>query len=129
MRHYFDRAKENRSIKGNKVESVPSWISRNGLNLRMKDVSLSFLYSYTGSNYSDPFNTETPSANGAVGKVPAYGLLDINASWRYRNLMLRFSLNNATNKQYFTKRPLFYPGAGVWPSDGRSVVVSVGVTI
>lgn len=122
-------AKENRSIKGNKVESVPSWISRNGLNLRMKDLSLSFLYSYTGSNYSDPFNTETPSANGAVGKVPAYGLLDVNASWRYRNLMFRFSLNNATNKQYFTKRPLFYPGAGVWPSDGRSVVMSVGVTI
>lgn len=122
-------AKENKSIKGKKIESVPSWISRNGLNLRMRDLSLSFLYSYTGSNYSDPFNTETPSANGTVGKVPAYDLFDINASWRYRNLMVRLSLNNATNKQYFTKRPLLYPGAGVWPSDGRSFVASVGITI
>jgi Fe(3+) dicitrate transport protein len=122
-------SKENRSIKGKQVESVPKWISRNGLNLKYKNLSASLLYSYTGSSFSDPLNTEQPSANGAVGKVPAYSLLDLNATYRLRNLVFRLSLNNVSNKQYFTKRPTFYPGPGVWPSDGRSVVFSLAVKV
>ncbi|MFN0174567.1 MAG: TonB-dependent receptor family protein [Saprospiraceae bacterium] len=121
--------KENRSIKGKKVESVPEWISRNGLNIRYKKLSASLLYSYTAMSFADPLNTIEPSATGAVGLVPAYGLLDFNASFRYRNFILRFNVNNLLDEKYFTKRPTFYPGAGVWPSDGRSVVVTVGVKI
>lgn len=37
-----------------------------------------------------------------------------------RNIEAKFNVNNLTNKQYFTKRPTFYPGPGVWPSDGRN---------
>ena len=121
--------KENRSIKGKKVESVPEFISRNGLNVRFKKLSVSLLFSYTAESFADPLNTLEPSATGAVGLVPAYGLLDLNASYRYRNFVLRFNVNNLLNEHYFTKRPTFYPGAGVWPSDGRSVVVTVGVKI
>ena len=121
--------KENRSIKGQKVESVPEIISRNGLNVRYKKLSASLLYSYTAESFADPLNTVEPSATGAVGLVPSYGLLDLNASYRYRNFTLRFNVNNLLDEHYFTKRPTFYPGAGVWPSDGRSVVVTVGVKI
>lgn len=120
---------ENRDISGNRVESVPEWITRNGLNLKYKDLSVSFLYSYTGETFADPLNTVEPSPTGAVGLVPAYGLLDLNASYRIRNLLFRLSVNNLTDEQYFTKRPSFYPGPGVWPSDGRSVVLTVGVRI
>jgi Fe(3+) dicitrate transport protein len=121
--------KENRSIKGKKVESVPEIISRNGLNIRYKKLSASLLYSYTAESFADPLNTVEPSATGAVGLVPAYGLLDFNASYRYRNFIVRFNVNNLLDEHYFTKRPTFYPGAGVWPSDGRSVVVTIGVKI
>ena len=121
--------KENRSIEGKKVESVPQWISRNGLNVRYKNLSASLLYSYTAESFADPLNTVEPSATGAVGLVPAYGLLDLNATYRFRNLSVRFNVNNIANKQYFTKRPTLYPGAGVWPSDGRSAVVTVGIKI
>lgn len=121
--------KENRSIKGNKVESVPEVISRNGLNVKFKNLSASLLYSYTAESFADPLNTVEPSATGAVGLVPAYGLLDLNASYRYRNFILRFNVNNLLDKQYFTKRPTFYPGAGIWPSDGRSLVVTLGIKI
>ena len=121
--------KENRSIKGKKVESVPEWISRNGLNIRYKKLSASLLYSYTAESFADPLNTIEPSATGAVGLVPAYGLLDFNASYRYRKFIVRFNVNNLLDEHYFTKRPTFYPGAGVWPSDGRSVVVTIGVKI
>ncbi|MEO6037449.1 MAG: TonB-dependent receptor, partial [Saprospiraceae bacterium] len=118
----------NASIKGNRVESVPEWISRNGVNVRYKGLSVSVLYSYTAASYANPLNTVVPSADGAVGLVPDYGLLDLNATFRTsRHLTFRFNLNNLTNTQYFTKRPAFYPGPGLWPSDGRSVNVSVGL--
>lgn len=121
---------ENRSIAGNRIESVPEWISRNGLNIKFKKLSISFLYSYTGASFADPLNTATPNATGAVGLVPAYSLLDLNASFRAtENLMFRISANNLTDRQYFTKRPAFYPGPGAWPSDGRSVVFTVQVRL
>lgn len=120
----------NLDISGNRIESVPEIITRNGFNLKWRIASMSFLYSYVGSSYADPVNTETPSANGAVGVVPAYGLLDINTQFLILNqITLRVNVNNLTNKQYFTKRPAFYPGPGVWSSDGRSLVVSIGFKI
>jgi Fe(3+) dicitrate transport protein len=122
-------AKENRSIKGNRVESTPQWISRNGLNLKYKTLSMSLLYSYTAKSFADPLNTETPNATGTVGIVPAYGLLDLNATYRVKNLVFRLAMNNLADKQYFTKRPTFYPGPGIWPSDGRSMVLSVGIKL
>ncbi|MBN8680339.1 MAG: TonB-dependent receptor [Chitinophagales bacterium] len=121
--------KENRSIKDKKVESVPEWISRNGVNVRYKGLSVSLLYSYTAKSFADPLNTVEPNATGAVGLVPSYGLLDLNTTYRIRKLTIRFNVNNIANKQYFTKRPTLYPGAGVWPSDGRSVSLTVGIRV
>lgn len=121
---------ENEDISGNKVESVPEWISRNGCTLKYKTFSFSVLYSYTAESFADPLNTKKPSATGAVGLVPAYGLLDLNATWRINGTVtLRLNLSNVFDHQYFTKRPTFYPGPGIWPSDGRSGNVSVGVRI
>lgn len=121
---------ENVDVSGNKIETVPAVITRNGVTMRYQKASVSFLYSYTAKSYADPLNTETPSATGAVGVVPAYGILDINATCRLSsNLMIRANLNNVTNEQYFTKRPSFYPGPGVWSSDGRSFNVTLGLKI
>jgi Fe(3+) dicitrate transport protein len=83
--------------------------------------SVTIVYSYTGDSFADPLNTVTPSSNGAVGLVPAYGLIDISASFQLAEAVaLRFSANNVTDEQYFTKRPEFYPGPGIWPSDGKT---------
>lgn len=109
---------------------MPDVISRNGLSLKYKKFSISALYSYTAETFADPQNTVAPSATGAVGLVPAYGLLDINASYRfYPNMALRLSVNNITDEQYFTKRPSFYPGPGIWPSDGRNAVLTLSVKL
>lgn len=118
---------ENQNIDGNQVESVPHVISRNGVTFQIKEVSLSVLYSYTAKTYADALNTETPSKNGALGLVPAYGIWDINASARIAdNWVVRLNVNNLLNEMYFTKRPSMYPGPGVWSSDGRSLNVTVG---
>ena len=121
---------ENRSVTGNQVESAPRWTSRNGLTARYGTASLTLQYSYVAQTFSDALNTPTPSANGAVGPVPAYSLWDLNGTWRIKRLLtVRGSVNNLLNQQYFTKRPTFYPGPGVWPSDGRSAVLTVGLTL
>eukprot|EP01031_Cornospumella_fuschlensis_P025032 gene25032-30237_t len=117
---------KNINIEGNFVESTPQVISRNGLTFRFRKLSLTSLFSYTAKSYADALNTVQPSANGSVGLVPAYGILDFNATYRISSkLLLKFNLNNSTNKQYFTKRPQFYPGPGIWASDGRGFNLTI----
>ncbi|WP_077920929.1 TonB-dependent receptor domain-containing protein [Spirosoma sp. 209] len=121
---------DNRDLTGNRVESAPRWTSRNGLTIRYGKASLTAQYSYVGPTFSDALNSPEPSANGARGPVPGYSLLDLNASWRIRPwLTWRGSLNNLLDQAYFTKRPTFYPGPGIWPSDGRSGVITLGIRL
>lgn len=121
----------NIDITGNKVESAPDLITRNGVSFRYRKLSLSALYSYTSDSFADPINTVAPAkATGAVGLVPAYGILDVNAIYRVlKNLDLKVNVNNLTNEQYFTKRPSFYPGPGVWSSEGRNYSATVMIRL
>lgn len=117
---------KNVSIKGNFVESTPQVICRNGLTFRYRKLSVTSLFSYTAKSYADALNTLQPSTNGSVGLVPSYGILDFNTTYRISSkLLLKFNLNNATDKQYFTKRPQFYPGPGIWASDGRGFSLTI----
>lgn len=121
---------DNIDVSGNHVETVPEWISRNGVTFRYRAASISVLYSYTAESFADALNTVEPSATGSVGVVTSYGILDVNASFRISNqVMVRFNINNITDESYFTKRPSFYPGPGVWSSDGRSANLSIGIKI
>ena len=122
--------RENRSVEGNRVEGVPAWISRSGIQYAHKTFAASLQYSYVSTSYADALNTAKPNATGVVGTVPAYGIWDFNCVYRFRErYVLRFGVNNFANRQYFTKRPTMYPGPGVWSSDGRSVVAAVGIRI
>lgn len=117
---------ENKDIKGNKLETVPKWISRNGVQFRYRTFGATLQYSYVAESFSDALNTVKPSADGAKGIVPAYGVLDFNTSLRInQNYTFKLGVNNITNEQYFTKRPTGYPGVGVWSSDGRSIVGTI----
>jgi Fe(3+) dicitrate transport protein len=121
----------NFDINGNKVESAPGIISRNGVTIRYSRFNFSTSYSYTGKTFADALNTVQPlTSTGAVGLVPAYGILDMNLSVRFsKNLEAKANINNVTNRQYFTKRPTFYPGPGVWPSEGRSFSMSLAIRL
>lgn len=116
----------NTDVTGNKLEAVPTWISRNGLKFAFHRLTVSTQLTYVSGSYSDALNTVTPSANGAKGYVPAYTLIDLAANYRInRQIRLNFGMNNVFNEQYFTKRPSGYPGVGVWSSDGRNVFASL----
>lgn len=117
---------DNISVDGNKVESAPDVIMRNGATYKYRRMSFSVLYSYTSETFADALNTVVPPAStGAVGLVPSYRLFDVNTAFRiFQNLDLRLNINNLFDKKYFTKRPSFYPGPGVWPSEGRNMNAS-----
>ncbi len=120
----------NKLIIGNKVEAVPQWISRNGLDILYKGFSCTILYSYTAASFSDAMNTIVPPPSGAKGLTPAYSILDVNATIKVNSyFIIRTGINNILNKQYFTKRPTFYPGPGIWPSDGRNAYVTISFKI
>lgn len=120
------RAGENVALRGNRVETVPQWTTRNGLNARYRNFALALQYSHVDDSFSDAFNTPAPTATGSAGPVPGYGLWDLHLSWNHgRRLSVALSVTNLSDERYFTKRPTGYPGAGVWPSDGRSWSVTV----
>lgn len=125
-----DGTEKNRDITGNTIESVPRWMSRNGLQVSWYGFSATLQYSYVSETFADPLNTVKPTANGAKGIVPAYGLWDLNMGYRFGGrFTLRAGISNLGNKSYFTKRPTMYPGPGVWSSDGRAIQVSVGLRL
>jgi Fe(3+) dicitrate transport protein len=120
---------ENVSVDGNLLPGVPQIISRNGFLFKTSRWSFTLQYSYTSSFYSDPLNIEF-AENGTVGLVPSYGILDFNTSLKVTDfLVLKGSLSNIGNVTYYTKRPTGYPGPGIWTSDGRSAVLSLGIKI
>lgn len=120
---------QNQDIKGNRVENVPHWISRNGITYRRHAFSTTLQFSYVGTAYTDALNTAS-SMNGVNGIIPAYFLLDFNLAYAFLDSYhIKFSLNNMTNEYYFTRRATGYPGPGILPSDGRSFVISIGTKI
>ncbi|MGI8583838.1 MAG: TonB-dependent receptor family protein, partial [Chitinophagaceae bacterium] len=120
----------NKSIAGNKVEAVPNWISRNGIDVLYKSFTCTILYNYTSSTFSDALNTITPPASGAKGFTPSYSVWDFNATLKTNSFFtFRAGIGNIFNKQYFTKRPTFYPGPGIWSSDGRNVYATISIKI
>lgn len=117
-------------ISGNRIEGVPQIMSTNGVQLRMKKWMSGVQMSYVGENFADPRNTTEPSATGGVGIVPEFTILDATLRWEInRFVSMNAVLNNIFDRQYFTKRPIIYPGPGVWPSDGRNVSLSINVRI
>ncbi|WP_336515973.1 TonB-dependent receptor family protein [Pollutibacter soli] len=121
----------NKDISGNRVQVSPEWITKNGITAGYKGFSTTFQFTYTGDAYADALNTREPNAPGTVGLVPSYGIFDWNFTYVFRKYVtLNLLMNNIFDKHYFTERPWFFPGpGGIYPSDGRSVILSVGVAL
>lgn len=119
------KGNDNVNLKGNKIESVPAWISRSGIQCGYKFFTAIVQFSHVAESFADPFNTIIPSPNGAVGLVPAYNILDINTAFKIASfLTIKLGVNNVTDARYFTKRPTGYPGSGIWSSDGRNFIAT-----
>ncbi|MEB2783897.1 TonB-dependent receptor family protein [Algoriphagus persicinus] len=120
-------AEGNQDITGNRIEAAPKWLSRNGLSGHFKVLQILLQHQFLADTYADALNTKTSPETGAVGIVPSYNVWDLNTSYQVTsNFVVRAGVNNLLNESYFTKRPQMYPGPGIWTSDARSFVVSIG---
>jgi Fe(3+) dicitrate transport protein len=111
---------------GKYVEYAPTTINRFGISGVIGKFSTTFLISNTAKSYSDAGNSQTPSADGLAGAIPAYTVLDWSGTIHVKNYSFKFGVNNLSDSHYFTLRTGEYPGPGIIPSIGRSIYVSIG---
>jgi len=118
------------NLKGKSVEYAPKHVLRAGLSYKYRALMLTFQASHTASVYADAANTLEASANGQNGIIPSYTIYDVMGSYRINDrFQIKMSVNNAANSKYFTRRSGGYPGPGLLPSDGRSVLASLSIVL
>lgn len=107
-----------------RVEQVPPFMVKTGLQFKHLGWMASLQYSYTAQHFSDATNAQrTPSA--VEGVIPSYWIMDATAGYTWKYLQLTVSVNNLTNNYYFTRRASGYPGPGIIPSEGRAVYATL----
>lgn len=115
---------KNPSIKGNKVEYVPSINVKNGLQLKYKNISASVQYSYLTEQFADASNA-IETANAVGGIIPSYAVMDFSMDYLWRKFSFSAGVNNVLNEMYFTRRAEGYPGPGILPSDPRTFYIGL----
>ncbi|MBA3665302.1 MAG: TonB-dependent receptor plug domain-containing protein [Bacteroidetes bacterium] len=121
---YIDARYTSGEFKGKRVETAANIINRVGITFNAKGFSATAQYNYVSDAYGDASNTKT-SANPVAGHIPAYDVIDLSATYKFRNFAFKVGGNNLANKSYFTRRTDEYPGPGIIPSIGRSVYAGI----
>jgi Fe(3+) dicitrate transport protein len=112
-------------IVGNEVEFIPNINIKTGIRFGYKNFLSSIQYSYLSSQFSDATNATGGSLSGVTGEIPAYDILDLSASYKYRFMKLETGVNNLLDNTYFTRRATGYPGPGIIPSAPRNYYVTL----
>jgi Fe(3+) dicitrate transport protein len=110
--------------KDNLVEFVPPLLFRTGLSFGNKTFDVTYQFSHVGKQYSDATNAEF-SPRAIDGVVPAYQVMDLSASYKWKWVTLSGTINNLANRKYFTRRADGYPGPGILPSDPRGYYMTL----
>ncbi|QTD38198.1 TonB-dependent receptor [Polaribacter batillariae] len=118
---------EKNGVTGNQVEFIPNVNLKTGVRFGYKNFLSSIQYSYLSSQFSDATNAKGGSISGVTGEIPAYDILDLSLSYKYRFLKLETGVNNLLNNAYFTRRATGYPGPGIIPSAPRNYYVTLEV--
>jgi Fe(3+) dicitrate transport protein len=116
-----------RDFSGNYVENAPRNINRFGFTYKYNRFSLTYQFNQVGSVFTDALNTEIPNSKVTIGKIDAYSLMDISATYLINGKYnLKAGINNLTNEKYATRRSGGYPGPGMLPGNGRTFFFSIG---
>ncbi len=127
---YFNAAEQ--AIEGNRVEYVPEWNFKTGLQCTWKNLGLNLQYAYVSRQFSEATNAgangNQGSATGIFGIIPSYAVLDFSVDYSIGAFQLEGGVNNVTDAVYFTRRATGYPGPGIITSGPRNVYIGVGCT-
>ncbi len=124
---YIDAKYTSGEFKGKRVEAAAQTINRVGLIFSSKRFSTTFQVNSVGDAYGDASNVKT-SEDPVAGYIPAYTVLDLSTTYKYKNYAIKFGVNNLTDKSYFTRRTDEYPGPGIIPSIGRMLYAGISAT-
>jgi len=117
----------NLDISDNRVENAPEYIHRFGLTYTYKTFSLTGQFNTIGDVFTDANNTLVANAAGTNGKIDAYQVVDLSASYSFlKHYNVRLGVNNLTDERYATRRAGGYPGPGLMPGQGRTFFVGFG---
>lgn len=110
------------------VENVPAINYKTGIQVGSDRFKTNLQYNYVSEQYTDATNSEFfPDAT--VGLIPAYGVVDLSASYTYKRYTIEGSVNNALDNIYFTRRATGYPGPGIIPAERRMIFLTLEVKI
>lgn len=117
-------------VEGKRVEFIPGINLKTGVKFGYKNFLSSLQYTHLSAQYTDASNAEiadnafSPQA-GIVGPIPAYSVLDLSFSYRYKRWKIETGINNLLNEKYFTRRATGYPGPGIIPSASRNAYLTL----
>lgn len=112
------------SIRGKKVEMVPPFIARSGIQYTHKQFSGSVQHNFVAAHFSDATNAVRTSS-AVEGLIPSYQVIDLSLQYRFKQFRVEATVNNLLNERYFTRRAESYPGPGIIPSEGRGFYLSL----
>jgi Fe(3+) dicitrate transport protein len=119
---------KNTAIADKLVENVPPVVFRTGISFSDPHFNVTCQFAYQGKQYSDATNTEiTPTA--VDGAIPAFNVIDLSLSYRWKVFTFYTGINNLANERYFTRRADGYPGPGIIPSDKRNGYITVQLVL
>ncbi|MBI34287.1 MAG: hypothetical protein CMP67_02880 [Flavobacteriales bacterium] len=116
--NYSRYIEKNSIVYGNWVEMVPLLTVKSSLTYEYKKWLISGLVNFQTQQFSEATNA-MESNNGVYGLIPSFYVIDFKTGYQFKKIALQFSVNNLTNKNYFTQRANSYPGPGIIPSEGR----------
>jgi Fe(3+) dicitrate transport protein len=122
-------ASEIAGVANNEVEFIPALNLKTGLRFGYGNLLGSLQYSYLSQQYTDASNAEQDrrdNQSGIVGAIPAYGVMDLSLSYRWKKFTFESGVNNLLDETYFTRRATGYPGPGIIPSAPRTAYLTVG---
>lgn len=107
------------NVEGNQVEFIPNVNLKTGVNFGYKNFLAGLQYTYLSKQYTDATNAPqdvNDNQRGIEGAIPAYGIMDLSASYSFGKFKLEAGINNLLNNYYFTRRATGYPGPGIIPA-------------
>ena len=124
---------EESNVVGKRVEFVPSINVKTGINLGYQNILMSAQLTYLSEQFTDVQNSATPQEGdnraGVIGAIPAYQIMDFSLSWKKGVYTVESGINNLIGRDYYTRRATGYPGPGIIPSEGRSLFLTLGISL
>lgn len=114
------------------VPYTPKFNLNGRLNYTLSNFSVGFTGNYVGEQYTEFANFESESADGAIGKLPAFFNMDFHLSYDlsvrgFNNFRIFMNTKNLTNDIYRSSR-LNRAASGIFPGGFRQTIMGVNMS-